>query len=230
MMKNLDKIVEKVIEISEDPEFIKENFSFLGEENFSKFSHARIIYVNLPHGRLFIDGYAMTPDTFDKYEKSGHPGVPGEDFKIFLLYAMPKTFNDLLIILRVYFSLIYDKYAETTLPLQPFPSQYPVVDLILRETNGYLVWIYQLEQLIGLFEPNNATIMNHVKAVREKAPAVFGWMATKFVSEGLTLLNIVEKRMLLGEVHRPKMQAALRLYRLLFTNKIYANETTRIEQ
>ena len=219
MMKNIDKIGEQVMKISEASKLIRENFSFLDEEDFSKFSHARVIYANLPHGRLFIDGYVLTQDLFDKYEKGGNPGVPGEDFKLFLLYAEPETFNDLLIILRVYFSLIYDQHVNPILPLKSFSSQNPIVDTILHETNGHLVWVDQLERLIGLFEPNIATIMNHAKAVREKDPAVFEWMATKFVCNGLTLKDIVEKRMLLGQVHRPEMQAAFKLYRLLFTDE-----------
>jgi len=220
MMKNIDKIGEQVMKISEGPEFIRENFSFLDEEDFSKFSYARVIYANLPHGRLFIYSYVLTQDMFDEYEKGGNPGVPGEDFKLFLLYAKPKTFNDLLIILSVYFSLVYGKYVVPLLPLKPFPSQGPIVDMILRETNGHLVWVYQLEKLIGLFEPNIATIMDQVKAVRRRDETVFEWMATKFVCNGLTLKDIVEKRMLLGQVHRPEMQAAFKLYRLLFTDEI----------
>jgi len=220
MMGNLNRIGERVMEISEDSEFIRENFSFLDEENFSKFSHARVIYANLPYGRLFIEGYVLTQDMFDKYEKGGNPGVPGEDFKLFLLYAKPETFNDLLIILRVYFSLIYGKYVVPLLPLKPFSSQDPIVDTILHETNGHLVWVYQLEKLIGLFEPNIATIMDQVKAVRRRDETVFEWMATKFVCNGLTLKDIVEKQMLLGQVHRPEMQAAFKLYRLLFTDEI----------
>jgi len=220
MMKNLDKIGEQVMEISEIFKLIRENISFLDEESFSKFSHARVIYANLPHGRLFIDGYALTQDMFDKYEKGGNPGVPGEDFKLFLLYARPETFNDLLVILRVYFSLIYGRHVNPVLPLKPFSSQNPIVDTILHETNGHLVWVYQLEKLIGLFEPNIATIMDQVKAVRMRDETIFEWMATKFVCNDLTLKDIVEKRMLLDQVHWPKMQAAFKLYHLLFIDKI----------
>ena len=217
-MKNVDKIVEKVIKISEDREFIRENFSFMDEESFSKFSHARVVYANLPHGRLFIDGYVITQNTFDENEKGISP-TAGEDFKLFLLYAQPKTFNDLIINLTIYFSLICGKYATPLLPLKPFPSYDPVVDTILRESNGHLLWVYQLEKLIGLFEPNIVTIMDQVKAVRRRDETVFEWMATKFVCNGLTLKDIVEKRMLLGQVHRPEMQAAFKLYRLLFTDE-----------
>lgn len=210
-MKNLDTIVDRVIKISEDYEFIKENFYCLNEENFQ---YARIIYANLPNGRLFIDGYIDTQDSFTEHEKAG------EDFKLFLLYAQPKTFNELVVIMTIYPSLIYGDHVLPFLPLKPFPSQSLGVDEILCESNGHLVWVYQLEKLIGLFEPNTASIADRVKAVRIKDPAIFEWMATKFVCNGLTLKDVVEKRTLLAGVYRPRMHAAFRLYRLLFTDEL----------
>ena len=218
-MKGLDRIRECVIKVSEDSKFIDENIPTWNEGS-PECPHARIIYAELPHTRLFIDGYVMSQKDFEVLEKGIRIGFK-EDFKNFLQAGNLKTFNDILVLLTIYFSL--DDHATVdngrcSLPLKPFPVQDPVVDSILYESKGYLMWQYQLVKFIGLFE-SDIDIINRISPmIRLRKQLDFEWLETKYIHTGLSLKKVFEERMILDRVYQPKMHSAFRLYNLLFSD------------
>jgi hypothetical protein len=220
-MKGLDKIVERVMKVSEEPKFIREKFVFWEEEELSKCTHARVIYAELPNNRLFIDGYVMEQKDFEHFEKGIRLG-PKEDFRNFLQSGHPKTFNDVLVLLTIYFSLEDHSTVDNNryaLPLKPFPLKDPIVDSILYESKGYLMWKYQLEKFIGLFESDIDVINRLTPMIRLRKHLGFEWLKTKFIRKGISLKNVFEERMILDRVYQPKMHSAFRLYNVLFPSE-----------
>jgi hypothetical protein len=146
-----------------------------------------------------------------------------EDFRVFLQKAHPQTFNDLVLLLAIYFSLkdhARPEFNKIALPLAPFGVQDPIIDDILAESKGYLIWVYQLEKIFGLFERDTDKIKTLVRDFRRSIAYANEWVSSQSLTENKCLKEIIEERMLLGQVWAPvKTYAALRLHRLLFAGE-----------
>ena len=139
-MRNLDKVSEIVLKRSDREEVDKE-FSNYGEAYLKDHPIARIIVVKKTR---FVHGYLLSDDEFLN-EEDGRFGERN-DFKEFLVKWEPKNFADLLIILAFYYRRTIDMEV-----LKQYPAHDPVIDSILADSRGHLLFFYQLEKLIGLF-------------------------------------------------------------------------------
>jgi len=220
-MKNLDTIVERVMDISEDPAFVLRYLSddlyvFTGGSIFSDCTQVHMIYAELPDDRFFIHGYPIYQDSDDFWKKEviGFQG----NLKKMLTGWQPKTFNDLLVLLSFYFCSSENKFIS---PPEPFPRQGSIVDDILSETRGYLLWTDQLERLIGIFEQNGKIRKELVRNSYGLRKNIFQeWASTKFLDNGLNLQDVVNERTISSLITaQPPTAIAYRLHKLLFSDE-----------
>ncbi len=225
-MKNLDTIVERVRDISEDPAFIAEHLredltSLKDSEMPSDSIYVCVIYAELPHRRVFIHGYLLEQHQVELWKKGGWLA---DDLKNFIKAWQPKTFSDLCMVFSFYTASLFKDYTITAedkfAMAEPFPSQNPIVDSILSETKGYLLWDYQMEKLIGIFEPSGKVRREIIKDSYLRRDAFQKWASTKILDNSLSLYDVIEQRMISSPIVQPPMAIVYRLYRVLFSDEL----------
>jgi len=212
---NPSKIRERVMRISEDPGWIKNSYAAWGEEYISNSTYAHAIYAQCGAERFFIDGLLIQSADL-KNSRTDLKLGDRDCFEDFLKRADPKDFSDLLMLLGIY--LLSDDPAKSVLPAKRLPGIDPIVDGILSGSKGYVLWVYQLKQLIGLFESDAGTI----KDLYVKTSVFFhhdddlkNRLSCMKIRKGLSLKDVLEQRMTLGRIHNPRMHGAFRLHQIL---------------
>jgi len=225
-MKSLDRLIERVIDVSEDHQFMKENWSHFGDKDgVLNNSYAHAIYADLPGGPFFIHGWIIAPrwiEVKNEYKEDPCQEDTQPGFKDYLRNLLeegqPKTFNDLTMLLTMFFSCCCSKRTEKLpLPLKQYPIQHPILDDLLFESKGFLIYNHQLENVIRLFERDSQCVEELVHKFKFNRDATLAWMSTKCFYDGLNLKDVVEKRMMKIGLFPAPLDIATRLYWLLFS-------------
>ena len=231
IMNNLDTIVERVVKISDDLSSVRKFLSFIGtEEDLAKASHVHLITADLPTGIRFLHGFFM--DQADEHLKEDPDFQRGmevgtrHDLVNILRRGKPQTFDDLLML--VTFFLYSGPHNLDQLPVRPFVSNGSfanrVLDEILSKSRGYVVWGYETERLMAIFERDSGVRRDLLRDFRLLRPRATEWMAQQSFDEHLSLKEAIEQRswVRLPVAQYPPMSFAFRLYTLLFSNEFVA--------
>lgn len=189
------EIVEKVFEVTSEAKLAKSLFSHLSD--WQEYRYARAIYVDGESPSL-VDGYLT-----DSHETLGFK----TDFRNYLDQIQPLGFLDHL------FAVDYYKLRRTTkdltLPNKTF-DYVPVVDDILTDTRGFLLWHHQLEWLFRAFFDDTAKVVRLRKRINAKKPEAFE-LAGSLMLDNMSLENVIWERMALGYTVFPNVKGALAL-------------------
>ena len=209
-MKNLDKIKETLLRIEPNNiSFIKKLLPMYASQiDRKECSHAYIIFID-DDSKACIDGVIFQADEDETFEQS-------TKFINLIESSQPNCLKDLLLLLEIYCcDMDYaHKYREEF--KNPSFRSVPVVDELLKESNGFLLWNYQIINLYSLFDEDRKKTDNFLKSYNQKSPG-FGTIARKLIFDnGISLENVILERSILGYVKAPKLKGAYNLYKLLF--------------
>ncbi|MEW5735871.1 MAG: hypothetical protein AB1921_13515 [Thermodesulfobacteriota bacterium] len=137
------------------------------------------------------------------------PGYSG-DFREFITRHPPRSFTDLSFLLDFYHfnaARLHHRYNPNRL----FFSPIGIVNDMLKESRGVLLWHYQLENLLRLFVPDSdkvARLRKGINAQRRSAyDAARGMKLAK-----TSLADIITERMLFFNTCNPNVRGALALF------------------
>lgn len=198
-MKNLDKITERIIDVSSEQELAKSLFPVLGGKNL-KYCYA--VYSN--NGKYSpIIGYLTN-------ELEGVNVSFKNELKVFIEKYNPKSFNDFLFFVDIY-SRFNSQPAIEDVCERKFKSNGMVED-ILKDSRGLLIWHYQLENLIRLFYSDNEHVVRLRKDINAKKAEAWELAKKLSFSDELTLYDIISDRMAVDITRNPNIQGAYNLF------------------
>tara|TARA_Y100000294_G_scaffold138903_1_gene132329 strand:- start:1068 stop:1751 length:684 start_codon:yes stop_codon:yes gene_type:complete len=210
IMKNLDKIKETLFRIEPNNiSFIKKMLPMYASQiDRKECSHAHIIFID-DDSKAFIDGVIFQADEDETFEQ-------GTKFRNLIESRQPDCLKDLLLLLEIYCcDMAYaHKYREKF--NNPSFRAIRVVDELLKESNGFLLWDYQIINLYCLFDEDPKKADNFLKQFNQKSPGFWNTARKLIFDNGITLEKTVLERSILGHVKTPKLKGAYNLYRLLF--------------
>tara|TARA_B100002003_G_C14026075_1_gene494722 strand:+ start:130 stop:762 length:633 start_codon:yes stop_codon:yes gene_type:complete len=209
-MENLDKIKETLLRIEpNNTSFVKKMLPMYASQiDRKECSHAHIIFID-DDSKAFIDGVVFQADEDETFEQ-------GTKFRNLIESSQPQCLKDLLLILEIYCcDMEYaHKYREKF--KKPSFKAVPIVDELLKESNGFLLWDYQIINLYNLFDEDRKKAESFQKHFNQKKQE-FGNIARKLIFDnGISLENAILERSILGYVKAPKLKGAYNLYKLLF--------------
>ncbi len=137
-------------------------------------------------------------------------------FRSYIEINKPKCFMDLLILIE--FNWLGIERAQEFQKDFKSPSfrAVPIVDELLKESNGFLLWDYQIIKLYSLFNGEMEKAVSFQKNYNQKR-IEFEDVAEKLLfNNGITLADVIYERSILGLAKKPKLKGAYNLYKLLF--------------
>jgi len=90
-----------------------------------------------------------------------------------------------------------------------------VIESMLKDTRGVLLWHHQLEDMINLFVRDRTEIMALRKGINAKRPEAIKFLTQINIEKNLTLLDFIQNRMIRGYTRYPNVTGASVLYGLL---------------
>jgi hypothetical protein len=214
----MDRIVERIIRIKYEPELIKTLFSWQG--SIRRFKFAYVVYVN-NSTKSFIEG-TWSNSLSEVKRWVGFKKV----LSIFLKKNNYLNFTDLLFFLDIYnrcknyhieISHIYDRKFKRN----------QIVDDILRDSRGFLLWDYQLKSLIRLFYLSN-DVSEMYRGLLSHSKKHWNFTKNLMLGENFSLYNVLTDRMLLDEhvtVCAPRYKWALNLFNALRQKRQYEKDS-----
>lgn len=174
-----DNVKEKIYEVGSEPQLAKSLFSHLSDWQDYRYAYA-----------IYIDG--ESPSLVDGYLTEAPHDTTGfrTDFKNYLDEIQPLGFLDHL------FAVDFYKLRRTVEDFI-FPRTFdyvPVVDDILRDSKGYLLWHHQLELLFRGFYDVTDKVVNLRKGINARDPEAFE-MAGSLRHGAMSLEDVIWERM-----------------------------------
>ncbi len=219
-MRNLDRIVEKVVLVEDSTPFLIKFLPYIGtQKDLSESSHVHIVFAELPRGIRFLHAFFMSEDDrFLKDDKDWQTGLKvgyRKDLANILKKGKPEIFDDLLMLTSFY--LYSGSPSMDFLPVKPFVSSDSLtdqmIDRILSKSRGYCIWAYQTDRLMAIFERDSGARRDLLRDFRLLRPNATKWMATKKFQDGQSLLDAIHRRMWVRlPVAEPPVAFAFRLY------------------
>jgi hypothetical protein len=133
--------------------------------------------------------------------------------RIFREKYRPQRFMDYLFFVDVY--PIFKNQPKVEELCQPEFKEYYIVDELLKDTRGFLLWHYQLENLINLFFGKSDKAMDLCRGINAKYPEALEKAKQLRFTEGLKLFDVISERMILGATKYPNIEGAHNLYRMM---------------
>jgi hypothetical protein len=194
-------IVEKVFEIHDNLQLAENLFPEI--ENINDYSHAYSVYIN-NGGIAPLFGYIST--TMEQKEVFG--------FKEYLAEYETNNFMDLLFLVDAYHCSIR-RFQRLIDHNQHNFNENDVVDSILKDSKGILLWHHQLENLFSLFYVDRDQAVKLRKDVNKKVADVFDLADTLRFAEGHSLKDIIDERMIYQNTCYPNFKGSLTLFKYL---------------
>lgn len=92
--------------------------------------------------------------------------------------------------------------------LTPTFDSLPLVDALLRDSHGVLLWHHQLEALLGLFVRSAGDPATLRKGIAARRAAAFERVRAFELAPGVTLEDVIEERMTFGATVRANLYGA----------------------
>ena len=207
---NLETIKERVFNVRKHPDLAKKLFPEFGSIKTSFFKKAYAIY---------IDDGIITPVCgylTDWSKKAEEPGFK-DGFRAYLARYRPENFADTLFVLDAYFLSMQSLGYPYRWEFCKF-KKVEVVDDILGESKGILLWHHQMEQLFSCFFQEYDKDVELRKAVNKKGTEIFELAERLKFDYETTLNDVIRERMIFPVTCNPHFSGAHTLFRHL--NKI----------
>ena len=136
------------------------------------------------------------------------PGLRN-DFRQHWQRHAPQRFSDVVFVIDTYrLGLLRSRPVELNHDFQALP----VVDYLLHESHGILLWHHQLENLYRLFEIRVGEAVAFRKGVNAKKAKIFNDADQMELAPGISLSDVIWERMIFGVTSYPSLRAARLLY------------------
>jgi hypothetical protein len=89
------------------------------------------------------------------------------------------------------------------------------IESMLKDTRGILLWHQQLDDMINLFVRDRTEIMALRKGINAKRPEGVEFLTQILIEKDMTLLDLIQNRMICGYTRYPNVTGASVLYELL---------------
>lgn len=192
-----ESLVERIFEVKSEAKLAASLFGHLSD--WQEYRYAWAIYIDGESPSL-VDGYLT--GSLEGNETTGFK----TDFKEFLDQIQPSGFLDHL------FALDFYKLRRTVEDFI-FPRTFdylPVVDDILQDSRGFLLWHHQLELLFRGFYDDTDKVVNLRKGINARDPEAFE-MAGSLMLGATSLEDVIWERMVLGHTLFQNVKGALLL-------------------
>ena len=198
-MKALDLIKEEIFP-AEDKPWLSEFFS---EEYLKPGWYAHCIYIDMQGEIRLIWGKVMQCPEKDR-KRIG--------FIDYIEKHKPDSFQEILFLLD-----LYPRDPETlTVNFSQFkPSMGEVIEYLLKDSKGVILWHYQLENILNIFFTKRAEVLSIRKGINAKKADVIERVNKFHISETTTLWDFIFSIMCLGYTVYPNIQGAYVLYDLI---------------
>jgi hypothetical protein len=122
---------------------------------------------------------------------------PAQHFEAYLDGLHGRSFSDAIYAVETYYQA---KRTGCGLP-DPYPLRpaEPVIDDLLRESRGWLLWQFQLENVCGLFMSSRTRAMEFRRRLNQRHPDAWREAARMRTMSGRTLDDVLEERMVFGQ-------------------------------
>jgi hypothetical protein len=194
----MNNIIEKHFIIGADKmhtQLIKESFgNNWSERNIGKTGH--LIYIDT------ISKQTLWSSVIEK------PSSPVSRFSDYLKEIDSTDFNKIML-----FVSTYPKYSEVSVPFTGHRNkEYPLIDAVLHETNGWIVYHYQLEALFLMFSGyDREEAIAFRKRINKKDTHAF-YEASRIAIYDCDFHYLIKKRMVLQFTVSSRYHAACILY------------------
>lgn len=221
MLRDLDRITERVVKISDDLPFVRKFLNFLGTEtDLSKATHVHLITSDTRylHG-WFLEANDPWLKDQPNWEREMDVG-PRHDLVDILKKGNPQSFDELLML--VTFFLYAGPRNWDLIPVKSYigtgslPDR--VLDEILSKTKGYVIFGFQTERLMAIFERDSGVRRDLLREFRLFRPNAVDWLSKQRFDDGQSLLDVITRRTWVRPVSSPPMGFSFRLASLLFSN------------
>lgn len=212
-MNSLNLIKEEIFPV-EDKSWIAK---FFPEKLFGKPIQGRwyadCIYMERQGDIKLIKG-SLIPDCKEEAERD-----------VFVKYIQrynPQSFKEILFFLDLYSIELPDIRSY-----QPKSKMAEVIESILEDSRGLLLWHHQLEDIISLFVRDRNNVVSIRKGVNAKRNEYIEALKQFKIDETTTLLEFINERMIGGHTRYPNIQGAFVLYELLNRDETKIREMTK---
>lgn len=207
------KLKEEIIEINFSSKFTLLLKHYFKNVDVLKYAYADVDYIESENNIAIIRA-ALSTKSFNTPKKSNR-------LQSVLQKLKSISFNDVLFITTLL--PYHESDIMNSLPEKAYQSRtYSLIDEILKDTNGYLAYHYQLEQLIAM--ANNCSIheaVNIRKAIGKKEKYTLE-ILDKMKIEDKFITHIMEERMFNPFTLYPNYRGAYVLYNYMnYSNKEY---------
>lgn len=178
-------------------------------------THSLFPHVERPE--LFQSGYAVLVESAQPvllgHLSSADRLIEGEPFKRHIERYSPSSFWDAVFVADTFAASVTSiENGSEPLPILDIEMDHiPFADEILEQSRGLVIWHHQLEQLVGLFGYDQGERSAFRKGINCKRAEYFAEAERLSVVPGVTLRDVIEKRM----SFRGTMSANLRAGHLL---------------
>lgn len=210
MIDNITSIKEEVFKIENRPWTQK----FFNKDTLFGFEYAHCIYTGEDRKVELIDGFLTSSPLFIGYT---------DKFVNFLLEHSPKKIKDFLFLLDVYHqACIGQKETDLSKLLNIERTGLPidaVLDELLNDSNGIILWHHQLENILSLCFHNRQEVIDLRKKINAKVGEGWSLLDKAYIGDGLTLRQIITQRMVFGTTKYPNVKGAYILHEVLNPQK-----------
>ena len=198
-MTGLDRVTEEVVRTG-DTSWLEE---FFHPYSLKKENYAYCLHVDRGGRRELVRGFLFSDPP---------PARLGmiDGFSEHLARVRPEGFWDWVFALDTYNYLAPGVFRFRTEKPEPElgPGISAAIESILSGSRGFIVWHFQLEHLVGLFDAR----AEHCRAVRRdfnaKRPSAEAWMSRRIIEDGVSLHDLVASRTMPGGTVVPSLEEA----------------------
>jgi hypothetical protein len=134
-------LIESIIEIDKQPILAKELQKYFGDTDITKYKYADIDYL-VENNSISIIRASLQSEPYVTSK-------PNDRLQSYISNLINPSFNELLFIVTLL--PYHESDIMNPLPEYPYESKTPnLIDELLKDTKGYLVYHHQLEQLIAM--------------------------------------------------------------------------------
>lgn len=200
-MKAPKTLKERVFEIAAKPELAHALFPEIKDVAAYKYAYAVYLSKEIP---VPVMGHVT-----NVLPESWKPGFM-RDFRDFITFHPPRSFTDLAFLLDFYhFNAVrmHHRYEPNRLVFSPIG----VINDMLKESRGVLLWHHQLENLLRLFVVDSVKVARLRKGINAQRRTAYD-AARGMKLEKTSLADIITERMLFFNTCSPNVQGALALF------------------
>lgn len=197
-------ITEGIFDVGKDFELVRRLFPEV--DDIIAYKSAYAVYISKGNIRPIFGDLTM-----ERTDQSGHR----TGFQAHLKNHQPKSVTDLVFLIDSYHLGL--KRPGYTLNSGQFRDM-GVVDQILKDSKGILLWHYQLDHLFGCFYRDWNKVIELRKDLNRKKTEVFALGEQLKFDQGNTLNDVLRERMVFSVTVYPNFQGGLALFQHLAIN------------